>query len=82
MGPRGERPAEWFERPETALLDGVLSGYRHAGDDDALASERAGGAPYDTDGAAHHLDVQLRFGPIGLGHARTGVALGDAEARR
>ena len=78
MGIQGPKTAEWFNRGNKALVNGVSSGFRYWGDDDTLVIDRGEGAHiYDMDGN-RYIDYQLGFGPIILGHGHKPVA--DAVA--
>jgi len=83
MGIQGPKTAEWFDRGNKALVNGVSSGFRYWGDDDTLVIDRGEGAyVYDMDGK-RYIDYQLGFGPIILGHGYKPVAdaVADAAAR-
>ena len=83
MGIQGPKTAEWFNRGNRALVNGVSSGFRYWGDDDTMVIDRGEGAHiYDMDGN-RYIDYQLGFGPIILGHGYKPVAdaVGEAAAR-
>ena len=74
MGIQGPKTAEWFNRGNKALVNGVSSGFRYWGDDDTLVIDRGEGAyVYDMDGK-RYIDYQLGFGPVILGHGYKPVA--------
>jgi glutamate-1-semialdehyde 2,1-aminomutase len=80
MGIQGPKTAEWFDRGNKALVNGVSSGFRYWGDDDTLVIDRGEGAHiYDMDGK-RYIDYQLGFGPIILGHGHKPVVDAVAEA--
>jgi glutamate-1-semialdehyde 2,1-aminomutase len=80
MGLQGPMTAEWFARGRKALVAGVSSGFRYAGDDDTLVIDRGEGAyVYDMDGK-RYVDYVMGFGPIILGHADPTVGAAVAEA--
>jgi glutamate-1-semialdehyde 2,1-aminomutase len=80
VGLQGTKTAEWFERADSALVNGVSSGFRYWGPDDTLIIKRGdGGWVEDMDGN-RYIDYQLGFGPVILGHAHPAVSAAVAEA--
>lgn len=68
MGLQGPKTAEWFDRANSALVNGVSSGFRYWGDDDTMVIDSGEGAHiFDMDGK-RYIDYQLGFGPVILGH--------------
>jgi glutamate-1-semialdehyde 2,1-aminomutase len=80
MGLQGERTAQWFQRSQNALVNGVSSMFRYWGPDDTPVIDRGeGGHVYDMDGN-RYIDYQLGFGPVILGHGHPKVVTAVAEA--
>ena len=86
MSLQGPKTAEWFDRANKALVNGVSSGFRYWGDEDTLVIDRGEGAyAFDMDGKRYN-DYQLGFGPIILGHGHQPVRFqlrcGSGNGRR